>query len=101
LISNAVKYTRRGSDVEITADVAGDRVEVRVADRGPGVPDEFKRLIFEKFGTVEDKRGQQRRGFGLGLHLVQLVAEAHGGVVGVRDREGGGAVFVLSLPLAA
>lgn len=100
LIANAVKYTRRGTDVEITAEMRDGRVAIDVADRGPGVPEEFKQLIFEKFSTVEGSRGMERRGFGLGLHLVRLVAQTHGGSTSVRDREGGGAVFTIAFPVA-
>jgi signal transduction histidine kinase len=73
-------------------------VEIEIADRGPGIPDEFKQAIFEKFASVESATGNARRGFGLGLHLVKLVAAAHGGQAAVSDREGGGTVFRLFLP---
>ena len=72
-------------------------VEIEVADRGPGIPDELKGSLFEKFGSVEVKRGGVRKGFGLGLYLVKLVAQGHGGEVSVEDRPGGGSVFRMIL----
>ena len=75
-----------------------DGITIAVEDRGPGVPDELKAELFEKFGSVEARAGGRRQGFGLGLHLVKLVMEAHGGTVLVTDREGGGARFELRFP---
>jgi len=97
LLSNALKYTAPGSQVDVRIrNDAGD-VEIEVADRGPGIPDPLKGVLFQRFGSVEAKRGNHRRGIGLGLYLVKLVAEAHEGGVSVHDREGGGAVFRLRL----
>jgi signal transduction histidine kinase len=56
--------------------------------------------MFEKFGSVEAKRGGTRQGYGLGLYLVKLVAQGHGGTVSVADRPGGGTVFRMTLGAA-
>jgi signal transduction histidine kinase len=72
-------------------------VTIEVSDRGPGVPDDQKATMFEKFGSVEAKKGGARRGIGLGLYMVKLVAQGHGGTVSVEDRPGGGSVFRLTL----
>ena len=101
LVSNAMKYTPPGGQVRIAARCANGDVELEVGDRGPGIPDDFKEGLFEKFGSVEARKGCARRGTGLGLYLVRLVAEGHGGQVSVRDRAGGGAVFRLRLAGAA
>lgn len=66
-----------------------------MADQGPGVPDQLKRVLFQKFGSVAAEGGRQRRGHGLGLHLVKLVAAAHDGSVQALDRASGGTTFVL------
>jgi signal transduction histidine kinase len=97
LLSNALKYTPSGGDVTVEVRRIDGVVQVEVADRGPGIPDDLKSNMFEKFGSVEAKRGQKRKGFGLGLYLVRLVAEGHGGEVSVADRPGGGSVFRLTL----
>lgn len=98
LLSNAVKYTRGAVDVR--AAIENGSVRVTVADRGPGIPEPLRLQLFEKFGSLEASRGQQRRGIGLGLYMVRLVAAAHEGTVHVAEREGGGSLFHLDLPLA-
>jgi signal transduction histidine kinase len=97
LLSNALKYTAPGSQVDVQVRNAAGEVEIEVADRGPGIPDPLKGVLFQRFGSVEAKRGNHRRGVGLGLYLVKLVAEAHEGGVSVHDRDGGGAVFRMRL----
>ena len=97
LISNALKYTPGGTDVTVSARNYSGFVELEVSDRGPGVPDQLKASMFERFGSVEAHQGKQRRGIGLGLYLVKLVAEAHDGDVSVHDRQGGGALFRMRL----
>ena len=97
LLSNALKYTPSGGDVRLSVRARPAEVEIEVADRGPGIPDELKGSLFEKFGSVEVKRGGVRKGFGLGLYLVKLVAQGHGGEVSVEDRPGGGSVFRMIL----
>ena len=97
LLGNALKYTPGGKDVSVTVRHLSDAVEVDVADRGPGIPAELKAGMFEKFGSVEAKKGGARKGFGLGLYLVKLVAEGHAGRAQVLDRDGGGAVFRVRL----
>jgi signal transduction histidine kinase len=97
LLSNALKYTAPGTQVDVRIQSEAGNVEIEVADRGPGIPDPLKGVLFQRFGSVEAKRGNHRRGIGLGLYLVKLVAEAHEGGVCVQDREGGGAVFRMRL----
>jgi two-component system sensor histidine kinase/response regulator len=97
LLSNALKYTARETEVSIEARNQGGFVEIDVQDRGPGIPAPVKGVLFERFGSVEAHRGQERRGIGLGLYLVKLVAAAHGGDVSAHDRPGGGTIFRLRL----
>lgn len=101
LLANAVKYSPRGAPIDVVLRVEDETVEVVVGDRGPGIPDPLKGVLFQKFGSVEAKSGRARRGHGLGLHLVKLVAAAHGGSVEAQDRRGGGSDFVLRLPRQA
>jgi len=100
LVSNALKYTPSGGDVTVAVRRSDESVQIEVADRGPGIPDDLKHSMFEKFGSVEAKRGGHRKGIGLGLYLVKLVAQGHGGAVSVEDRPGGGSVFRLTLGAA-
>ena len=97
LVANAIRYTPAGKEVLVSARLEQGAVVFEVADRGPGIPDSLKGALFEKFGSVEAHRGGARAGIGLGLYLVKLVADGHGGAVGAEDRPGGGAIFRLSL----
>jgi two-component system sensor histidine kinase KdpD len=84
--------------VVVRASSIADRVEVRVVDRGPGVPDEAKDRIFEPFQRYGDSpRGA---GVGLGLAVARGFTEAMGGTLNAEDTPGGGITMVLSLPLA-
>src|SRR6266851_2492124 len=84
--------------VEVNVLTESRGVRIDVADRGPGVPEEAKKTVFERFGSVQARR-DNRRGFGLGLYLVSLALAAHGGSAAVLDRPGGGSVFQLIFPV--
>ena len=99
LVDNALKYTNPESDVSIFARKAGGMAEVRIADRGPGIPDKEKEKIFDKFYCGQHKIADNRRSLGLGLFLCKAIVEAHGGTIHVEDQEPHGAVFVFTLPL--
>ena len=95
LLENARRYG--GDEIVVnTARVAG-RAEVRVCDRGPGVPESLRERIFEAFYRLPG-HAEQAGGVGLGLSLVRQIAERHGGSVRCEAREGGGSCFVLSVP---
>ena len=97
LVGNAVKYTPAGKDIAVVVRQVASAVVIEVADRGPGIPADMRASMFEKFGSVEAKKGGIRKGIGLGLYMVKLVAEGHGGKVEILDRDGGGALFRLQL----
>jgi signal transduction histidine kinase len=99
LLTNAVKYTVTGDEVEVAADTENGVVAVSVRDHGPGIPPESHRLIFEKFGRVSQDGGSQP-GAGLGLYIARSIAEAHGGTLDVESDAGSGATFIVRLPLA-
>ena len=98
VVENAVKYGPGGERVLLTASALGDRVELRVVDRGPGVPDTAKEEIFEPF----QRRGDAPRGtgVGLGLAVARGFAEAMGGTLTAEDTPGGGLTMVLTLKTA-
>ncbi|MEU9156796.1 ATP-binding protein [Streptomyces sp. NPDC048417] len=98
VVENAVKYSPADTPVLVKASSIADRVEVRVVDRGLGVPDEAKERIFEPFQRYGDSpRGA---GVGLGLAVARGFTEAMGGTLAAEDTPGGGLTMVLSLPLA-
>jgi len=92
LVRNAAQASRRGGEVEVSVRGAEGEAEIAVLDRGPGVAPELRDRLFDAFysGTA--------RGTGLGLAMVKRIADAHGGRVEVRDREGGGSVFAVVIP---
>ena len=100
LLSNAVKYSPSDALVRASVHAVGHEVRIEVADRGGGVPDHLKQQLFQKFGSVEAARGLARQGVGLGLYLVKLAANAHGGRAEIRDRKHGGSAFSMVLPRA-
>lgn len=105
LASNAVRHTRDGDTIRLASrftSIGGTpRVEFTVADTGPGVPDQDKKRIFDRFhrgaSHGRDVEGTDG-GAGLGLAIVRAIATGHGGTVAVTDTPGGGATFVLSVP---
>lgn len=98
LLGNALKFTPEGGLIELGARVQeGRRMLLWVRDSGPGIPADQRGRIFEKFGQV--RGASARSGTGLGLTFCLLVAEAHGGRIGVDDAPGGGSLFWVELPL--
>jgi signal transduction histidine kinase len=98
LLDNAVKFSPAGEGVLVSAYQQDSRVRIEVADRGPGVPTEHQRLIFEKFGRGNVAGSPGKPGTGLGLFIARSIAEAHGGTLEISSARGEGATFTLSLP---
>lgn len=97
LVDNAVKYARDGKVVRVSVEERGGGLEVRVSDRGPGIPAEDRKRIFDRFERGRGATGEQIRGSGIGLALVRHIAEAHGGQVAVEPGKPHGATFVFSI----
>lgn len=100
LVSNAILYTEPATCVEVEVGRRGDDVFLEVRDRGPGVPADQRSRIFERFVRLDDARGRNPEGAGLGLAIVDQVVRAHGGRVEVLEHEGGGTIFRISFPAA-
>lgn len=105
LVDNALKYTAQDSSIVVRNHPVGEDgakegyVRIDVADRGPGVPADYKNTLFERFVQIEGRR-KVRRGVGLGLTFCRLVTEAHGGRIWIEDNPGGGTIFAFTLPVA-
>lgn len=98
LVENAVKYSPEGSAVKIRMQRNAQRLCISIEDQGPGIPEELRGRIFEPFFRVDDARTRQQGGTGLGLALVQAIAQFHGGTVSVLETPSGGSRFLLDLP---
>ncbi|MGC9496779.1 ATP-binding protein [Streptomyces sp. WG7] len=97
LAQNAVQHTTAGQTIRIGSRADGTRIELYVADSGPGVQPQDAEVVFERFRRGTARRGARGSGAGLGLSIVKAIAEGHGGRVGLHTTEGGGATFVLTL----
>ena len=97
LVDNAVKYTPAGGRATVRVTVEGDEAVLTVSDTGPGVPVAEQARVWERLYRGDASRTE--RGLGLGLSLVRVIVEAHGGRVAVRNGTEGGAVFAVRLPL--
>ena len=98
LLDNAIKYAPVGSTIRIDTGERGGMVAVRIADNGPGIPDDQKERVFDLFYSSGNPTGDSRRGLGIGLALCQSIVKAHGGTISVSDQEPHGAVFEFMLP---
>ena len=99
LIENALRYSPAGKPPLITASALGDRVELRVVDRGPGIPEQDKERMFVPFQRLGDT--DNTTGVGLGLALSRGLTEAMDGTLTAEDTPGGGLTMTVSLPVAA
>ncbi len=98
LLSNASKYGPEHSAIAVEATAVDDWVRVSVADRGPGIPSEYRRRLFRRFVPPSPGASDAQYGTGLGLSVVKAIVKAHGGRVGVDDRPGGGSIFWFTVP---
>jgi two-component system OmpR family sensor kinase len=100
LFANVRAHTAPDTAVRVSLRRLDGVVELAVADSGPGLDHEQADRIFERFYRTDASRTRASGGVGLGLSIVAAVAEAHGGSVSTRPTEGGGATFVVTLPLS-
>ncbi len=98
LLHNAVKFSPIEGSVKISARLRESWLEIEVADRGPGIPQEDLQRVFDKFYRVSHSDGTG--GTGLGLAISKGIVEAHGGRIWAESRPGGGARIMVELPLA-
>jgi signal transduction histidine kinase len=99
LLDNAAKHTPKGSPVAVRLAANGDEVELEVSDAGPGIPSQDLVRVFERFYRADPSRTGE--GTGLGLSIASWIAAQHGGRIVAANRDGGGAVFTVTLPQVA
>ena len=100
LLSNAVKFSPKGGDVEIRLERRDEGVSLTVTDQGPGLPTSLRGQIFDLARFPADDMPSHGRGLGLGLSIARRLAELHGGGIEFADAPGGGTVFTVRLPLS-
>jgi two-component system sensor histidine kinase ChvG len=100
LIDNAASFAPDGSPVTISAHADGNVVRIAVEDRGPGMPPENLESIFDRFYTERPTEHGFGKNSGLGLSIARQIVISTGGRIWAENRDGGGARFVVELPLA-
>jgi PAS domain S-box-containing protein len=98
LLSNAIKFSPQGSSVKIEVKADGGMNEMRVVDRGRGIPANNLEIIFERFKQIQSDDGKRGKGTGLGLAICKAIVSAHNGTIGVESKEGQGSTFWIKLP---
>jgi PAS domain S-box-containing protein len=99
LVSNAVKYSPTGDTVDVRTELGDGDVVLHVEDRGPGIPEEFKSRIFDKFVQVDSPDTRKKGGSGLGLAIAKSLVDRFGGEISFVSERGAGTTFSVRLPL--
>lgn len=100
LLSNAIKFSAQHAEVEVQAAVHGHMVELQILDRGCGVPESFRKHLFQSFAQADNSNERKSEGTGLGLSISRELAARLGGEIGYSPREGGGSCFWVRLPIS-
>lgn len=97
LISNAIKYSPSGTDVDVSVVRRDARLRVCVADQGKGIPADFRDRLFMRFSRAEEVLTGKESGSGLGLYISKRIIDEHGGTIGFESPPSGGAIFYFDL----
>jgi len=101
LLGNALRFTDTGSPLEIGVgtDASSREALIAIIDHGEGIPEPIREKIFQRFWRADNSRTRETGGSGLGLAIVSSIVSSHGGTVTVEETPGGGATFVVHLPI--
>jgi signal transduction histidine kinase len=99
LLSNAIKFTPPERSVNVLLYKQDENLRIDIKDKGIGIPEDKKVIIFEQFGQADTSFTRQAEGTGIGLYLVKLLVESLGGKIYVISEEGYGSTFSISLPV--
>lgn len=100
LLSNAVKFSPRGETVRVGVICNDGKASVSISDRGPGVPENFRQRIFQRFAQADASDTRQKGGTGLGLYITKTLAEKMNGAITLSSEEGRGSTFIVQFPVA-
>lgn len=100
LLDNAIKFSGEGAEIEVETAISGGKVLVSVKDHGIGISQEEQRRVFDRFYKVDQSRGNDKSGSGLGLSIVKAFIKAHGENIVLSNTYKDGCLFTFSLPLA-
>lgn len=100
LLDNAIKFNRENGTITLRAETRGDKIKVSIEDTGPGIPEEARTRVFERFFRLDKARSRDLGGTGLGLSIAKHLVEAHGGEIACENITGKGACFSFTLPIA-
>ena len=106
LLENAVKYSPIGGTIRIMLNYSkqsadgSESVELKIEDEGPGIPEDSRTKVFERFYRVDDARSREAGGAGLGLAIAKWAVNANDGEIALEPRATGGCTFAITLPCA-
>lgn len=100
LTDNAIKFSKKSSEITISTNLKREKVYISVKDRGIGIPKSDVKKVFDRFYKSDASRGKDKKGTGLGLSIVKDIIQSHGENIDVISTEGVGTEFVFSLPAA-
>lgn len=101
LLINASRFAPESSEVTVELKKQEGQIEVKVIDRGEGIPEALREKVFDRFYRADTSRNRETGGSGLGLAIARSIVEAHGGNIRAEETPGGGATFVFTLPTSA